>query len=258
MIYFLMAAVFIVGYIAIALEHNLHVDKAASALLTAIIIWTLLVFGADTLLVARTGNTSDAHAITELLNSELRHHLAEIAEILFFLMGAMVIVELIDAHHGFDTITNRIQTSHATTLLWIIGILTFFLSALLDNLTTTIVMISLLRKLVADKELRWWFAGIIVVCANAGGAWSPIGDVTTTMLWIGNQITAHQIITSLILPSLIAAILPIIALTFIIKGKQIQRPEGSNASPLAVKNNPLDDFLDNPLDKPQQSGDMLT
>ncbi|PNK60649.1 sodium:proton antiporter NhaD [Psychrobacter sp. FDAARGOS_221] len=224
MIYSLMALVFVLGYIAIALEHNVHVDKAASALLTAIIIWTLLVFGADTLLAEELAQ-SGSLPVTDLLNSELRHHLAEIAEILFFLMGAMVIVELIDAHDGFYAITSRIRTTSAIKLLWTIGTLTFFFSALLDNLTTTIVMVSLLRKLIEDKQMRWWYVGMVVVCANAGGAWSPIGDVTTTMLWIGSQVTASKIIVDLIVPSLIAAVVPLSILSIMFRGKKIVRPK---------------------------------
>lgn len=240
MIYSLMAVFFVLGYIAIALEHNLHVDKAASALLTAIIVWTLLVIGADTLLA---GQLVDGITSTTLINTELRHHLAEIAEILFFLMGAMVIVELIDAHDGFSAITNRIHTTSAVKLLWTIGILTFFFSALLDNLTTVIVMISLLRKLVANKTLRWWFVGTVVICANAGGAWSPIGDVTTTMLWIGNQITANRIIVDLIVPSMITAILPLIVLTFIFKGKKVRRPKPAQEPILSSNSNYLGNYV---------------
>ena len=250
MIYTLMAVVFVLGYLAIALEHNLHIDKAASALLTAVLIWVLLVFGADTLLANHLSVEEMAHGASHLLNAELRHHLAEIAEILFFLMGAMVIVELIDAHDGFNVITSRINTTNATTLLWIVGILTFFFSALLDNLTTTIVMVSLLRKLITDKNLRWWFAGIIVICANAGGAWSPIGDVTTTMLWIGNQITASRIMLDLIVPSLIAALIPLAMLTFKLKGRQVQKPQNkpllatANSNFLTTNPNQPDDELD--------------
>ena len=243
MIYSLMALIFVVGYLAIALEHNIHVDKAASALLTAILVWTLLVFGADTLLVDQVAN-SQSLGVSQFLNSELRHHLAEIAEILFFLMGAMVIVELIDAHDGFYAITSRIKTTSAVTLLWTIGILTFFFSALLDNLTTTIVMVSLLRKLVADKEMRWWYVGIVVICANAGGAWSPIGDVTTTMLWIGNQVTASKIIVDLIIPSLIAASVPLVILSFMFKGKEVFRPKQPKPMVPASSSNylgPVDD-----------------
>ncbi|WP_230655670.1 sodium:proton antiporter NhaD [Psychrobacter sp. I-STPA10] len=250
MIYTLMAVVFILGYLAIALEHNLHIDKAASALLTAVLIWVLLVFGADTLLANHLSGEEAMHGASHLLNTELRHHLAEIAEILFFLMGAMVIVELIDAHDGFSVITSRINTTNATTLLWIVGILTFFFSALLDNLTTTIVMVSLIRKLITDKTLRWWFAGIIVICANAGGAWSPIGDVTTTMLWIGNQITASRIMLDLIVPSLIAALIPLAVLSFKLKGRQVQKPQSkpvlatANTNYLTTNPNQQDDELD--------------
>lgn len=243
MIYSLMALVFVIGYIAIALEHNIHVDKAASALLTAILVWTLLVFGADTLLVEQLASP-ESLGVSQFLNSELRHHLAEIAEILFFLMGAMVIVELIDAHDGFYAITSRIKTTSAVTLLWTIGILTFFFSALLDNLTTTIVMVSLLRKLVADKEMRWWYVGMVVICANAGGAWSPIGDVTTTMLWIGNQVTASKIIVDLIVPSLIAAAVPLVVLSFFFKGKEVFRPKDSKPVPQASSINYLGPIAD--------------
>ncbi len=216
--YALMAIIFILGYLCIALEHPLKIDKAASAILTAVVCWTVLVFGAESILPALLAG--EGHGI----NTELRHHLGEISEILFFLMGAMTIVELIDAHDGFKVITNRIQTTKRVPLLWMIGFITFFLSAALDNLTTTIVMVSLLRKLVADKHERWFYVGIVVIAANAGGAWSPIGDVTTTMLWIGNQITASGIITQLFLPSLVCLVLPLIAASFFMKG-EFERPE---------------------------------
>lgn len=233
MIYTLMAVVFVLGYLMIALEYNIHVEKAASALLTATLLWTLLVFGADSLLATEIANhaaqgvhaVGESHGASTVLNEKLRENLSEIAEILFFLMGAMVIVETVDAHGGFSVITNRIKTTNAMKLLWIVGGLAFFLSALLDNLTTTIVMISLLRKLVADQKMRWWYAGMVVVAANAGGAWSPIGDVTTTMLWIGNQITASRIIVDIIVPSLIAAIVPLLVLSLSLRGKTVTRPE---------------------------------
>jgi Na+/H+ antiporter NhaD/arsenite permease-like protein len=154
----------------------------------------------------------------EFVGNQLMHHLGELAGILFFLLGAMTVVELIDAHDGFEIITEQIKTKSAVRLLWIIGILTFFLSAVLDNLTTTIVIISLLRKLIADKEQRLFFVGITVIAANAGGAWSPLGDVTTTMLWIGNQITAMQIIKMLFLPSAICLIVPLIIVSYKLKG----------------------------------------
>ena len=155
----------------------------------------------------------------------LVHHLFDIGSILFFLMGAMTIVELVDAHEGFDVITNRIKTTNAVTLIWIICVLTFFLSAILDNLTTTIVMVSLLRKLIKEKDMRWLFVGMVVVSANAGGAWSPIGDVTTTMLWIKGQLPhVGQMVVDLIIPSLVAMIVPLGILSYTLKGKQLERP----------------------------------
>jgi len=203
-----MIVVFVLGYAAIALEHPIKIDKAASALITGVLVWTLLVL---------TG--ADSHFIEE----ELLHHLSEISSILFFLLGAMTIVELVDAHEGFAIITDKITTTKKVKLLWIISVLTFFFSAALDNLTTSIVMISLLRKLIDDKYDRWFFAGIVVVAANAGGAWSPIGDVTTTMLWIGGQLSTSTIITTLFIPSLVAMVVPLLVLTFTMKGN-IARP----------------------------------
>src|SRR6187397_266078 len=189
----LIIIVFIVGYLAIAFEYPLRINKAASALLTGVICWSIY---------ALSGSDK------ELVSENLSHHLSEIAGILFFLLGAMVIVELIDAHDGFEIITERIQNTNKKKLVWAIGSVTFFLSAALDNLTTTIVMISLLRKLIPSHKDRLIFAGLVVIAANAGGAWSPIGDVTTTMLWIGNQITAGNIIIKTFLPSLICFIVP--------------------------------------------------
>ena len=206
MIYTLMLVVFVLGYAAIAFEHQLKIDKAAAALVTGVVTWTLYVFGS-------TGS----------VEGELLHHLSEIASILFFLIGAMTIVELVDAHEGFSVITDKIRTTNKVKLMWIIGILSFFFSAALDNLTTSIVMVSLLRKLIEDKKDRWFFAGMVVVAANAGGAWSPIGDVTTTMLWIGGQISAGEIIKVLIIPSIFTLLVPLIILSFKMKGN-ITRP----------------------------------
>ena len=205
----LMIAIFVLGYIAIALEHPFKIDKAASALITGVLVWTLFVLSG-----------ADQHFIEE----ELLHHLSEISSILFFLLGAMTIVELVDAHEGFAIITDKIKTTNKVKLLWIISILTFFFSAALDNLTTSIVMISLLRKLIEDKHDRWFFAGIVVVAANAGGAWSPIGDVTTTMLWIGGQLSTMTIVKTLFIPSLVAMLVPLIVLTFTMKG-EVARPK---------------------------------
>jgi Na+/H+ antiporter NhaD/arsenite permease-like protein len=161
---------------------------------------------------------------TEFVNEELGHHLSEIAAILFFLIGAMTIVELIDSHQGFRIITDLIKTSNARTLLWVISFITFFLSSALDNLTTAIVMVSLLRKIIADANTRRFYAGMVIIAANSGGAWSPIGDVTTTMLWIGGQISASNIMVTLIIPSLISMIIPLIVVTFTLKGN-LDKPE---------------------------------
>ena len=198
---FLIIAVFIVGYLAIALEHPLKINKSGTALLMGVLIWTIykLAFPEQDVI------------------GELGHHLIGITEILFFLMGAMTVVEVVDAHDGFNLITNRINTRNKLTLLWTIAIIAFFLSAILDNLTTTIVMISLTRKLVTEQKQRLFFAGMIVIAANAGGAWSPIGDVTTTMLWIGSQISALNIIKTLFLPSLVCLLVPLLTVTFFYK-----------------------------------------
>lgn len=194
--------VFVIGYLAITLEHPLKLNKAATALLTGVICWTVYAFSGT-----RTGE-----------NTELLYHTSEIAGILFFLLGAMTIVELIDAHDGFDLITSRISTVSRRKLLFIVGIAAFLLSALLDNLTTAIVMMSLVRKLVSDEKDRWYYGGIIIIAANAGGAWSPIGDVTTTMLWVGGQITSANIIAKLILPSLVSLTIPLLLMARTLKG----------------------------------------
>ena len=203
-----MIIVFVLGYMAIAFEHPIKVDKAASALLIGGICWALYAFSGV-----------DAHH----MNEHLSHHLVDIAEILFFLLGAMTIVELIDAHEGFSIITNKITTNKKVALMWILCIITFFFSAALDNLTTAIVMSALLTKLIKDREDLWMFAGMVILSANAGGAWSPIGDITTIMLWIGGQVTAANIITSVFLPSVVCALVPLIYLTFRLKG-EITRP----------------------------------
>ena len=208
MITTLMIIVFVLGYMAIALEHSIKVDKASSALIIGGLTWGLYAF---------TG--ADAHH----MNEHLAHHLVDIAEILFFLLGAMTIVELIDAHEGFSIITDKITTNKRVVLMWILSIITFFFSAALDNLTTAIVMSALLTKLIKDKENLWMFAGMVILSANAGGAWSPIGDITTIMLWIGGQVTASNIITSIFLPSVVCALVPLIYLTFKLKG-EVTRP----------------------------------
>jgi Na+/H+ antiporter NhaD/arsenite permease-like protein len=285
----------IIGYTIFVLEHPLKINKAATALITAGICWTLFMFsgylpkkiiveaeiagftaedvdaqviavleenlgkvkevdyittksseGKGSILISfkETAKMTEALAsvregvevskdlmpksaeikkveienTTEYVNEELGHHLSEIAAILFFLIGAMTIVELVDSHQGFRIITDIIKTSNARTLLWVISFITFFLSAALDNLTTAIVMVSLLRKIIADANTRRFYAGMVIIAANSGGAWSPIGDVTTTMLWIGGQISASNIMVTLIIPSLISMVIPLIVVTFTLKG----------------------------------------
>ncbi len=245
MIITLMIVVFVLGYMAIALEHPIKVDKAASALLIGGITWALFAFGVFDII----GNESkkflefiefyklenpnktlewislNYHELKiHFLGHELAHHLVDIAEILFFLLGAMTIVELIDAHEGFAIITDKITTNKKVALMWILCTITFFFSAALDNLTTAIVMAALLSKLIKDKEDLWMFAGMVILSANAGGAWSPIGDVTTIMLWIGGQVSAANIITSVFLPSVVCALVPLIYLSFRLKGS-VTRPE---------------------------------
>lgn len=212
--------VFVVGYLCIVAEHPLRIDKAAIALVTGVLCWALYTFADHSALVGVSHGTQDAAAIIE---GQLLHHLQEIAGILLFLMGAMTVVELVDAHEGFRTITDRIKTTNKVKLMWLIGLISFFLSAALDNLTTAIVMISLTRKLIEDSKTKWMFGGIIIIAANAGGAWSPIGDVTTTMLWVGKQITSGEIIREVFLCSLVSMIVPLAILSFRMKGN-VERP----------------------------------
>jgi Na+/H+ antiporter NhaD/arsenite permease-like protein len=233
----LIIIVFVIGYICIALEHTIKINKTASAILTGVICWTLFALSSPTEsllgsahfsnylegLKLDVGNAFNSLGQQELfigfVGSELSGHLAQISEILFFLMGAMTIVELVDAHHGFRFITDRIKTQNAKSLLWIICWVTFFLSSVLDNLTTSIVMVSLIRKLIPNKDTRLFFAGMIVIAANAGGAWTPIGDVTTTMLWIGGQISTLGIMKVMFIPSVLCMLVPLIYLSFTMKGE---------------------------------------
>ncbi len=227
---FLILGVFVLGYVFIALEHSIQIDKAASALVTGTVCWALFVLGYDeapahlTEAFASFSEGSSHGSLAYFFEHRLLHHMEEISSILFFLMGAMTIVELVDAHEGFRVITDRITTNNKVKMLWIICILTFFFSALLDNLTTSIVMVSLLRKLIDDRQTRWMFAGMVVIAANAGGAWSPIGDVTTTMLWIGGQLSTGVIVTHLILPSIVALVVPLVVISLRTRG-DIVRPE---------------------------------
>lgn len=198
--------VFVLAYAAIALEHPLKINKSASALIGAGLLWTIYAL-----------SSNDAHLVSENLSESLM----ATAQIVFFLMGAMTIVEVVDAHNGFEVITSRIKTTRLSTLMWMVGFVTFFLSAILDNLTTTIVMVSLMKKLLGKRDDRLFFAGIIVIAANAGGAWTPIGDVTTTMLWIGGQITAAEIMKGLFLPSLVNMIVPLAVTSYMLGNRPV-------------------------------------
>jgi len=205
--------VFALGYLAITLEHTIKINKSATALITAVLCWTLIISNA---------------ASKELIIEQLSHHLSSISEIVFFLLGAMTIVEIIDAHDGFQNITESIKTTNKTKLIWLISVITFFLSAVLDNLTTTIVMISILNKLIEDKKTKWLLLGLVIISSNAGGAWSPIGDVTTTMLWIGGQISPLNIIQQTFLASLVSMIVPTLIINYIIKGNIELKPNVEN------------------------------
>lgn len=223
-------AVFILGYLAITLEHSIKIDKLIPALLMMALAWAGVAFGLDNF---TTWFDSGAHQMVDgfkdlPLNGEhgaiskmgwfegtLLHHFGKTCEILIFLVGAMTIVEIIDHFDGFATIKNFIKTNSKRKLLWIVAVLAFVLSAIIDNLTATIVLITILRKLIDDNKTRIWFAGLIIIAANAGGAWSPIGDVTTTMLWMGHKVTAEKLIEYLILPSLMCMVVPTLIASFL-------------------------------------------
>lgn len=233
--FILMIVIFVLGYVAIALEHPLKVDKTASALIIGSLCWVVYILDVENVLSLGYSNSWKEFQLlfpllqgTEamrhfIVDHEIINHIGEIGEILFFLLAAMTIVEVVDHHHGFKIITDRITATKKIKLLWMMSLLTFFMSSMLDNLTTTIVMVALLRKLINDKQTRWFFASMLVLAANAGGAWSPIGDVTTIMLWIGGQITALNIIKDVFLPSLVCIVVPLVVLSFTMKG-HVTRP----------------------------------
>jgi Na+/H+ antiporter NhaD/arsenite permease-like protein len=223
-------AIFVLGYLAIALEHQIHINKAASALLTGVLCWTVYALNYSQLVPqelfdAWLGShaSGDGDALSAklhfLVDGQLMHGFAETAGILFFLIGAMTIVELVDAHEGFSLITRYIRADKPATLLWIVTWLAFFMSAVLDNLTTTIVMVSVLRKLVLDREMRLLFVGMIVIAANAGGAWTVIGDVTTTMIWMKNKIGEWEVIRDLLLASIACLLVPLVLITPRLRGR---------------------------------------
>ncbi|KAF0144856.1 MAG: NhaD family sodium/proton antiporter [Nitrospirae bacterium] len=203
----MVAVVFVLAYATIALEHPIKINKSATALIAAGLMWTLYSFASP------LGAEGVSHQLTEKL--------AETAAIVFFLICAMTIVEVTDSHGGFEVITSRIKATKLTSLLWIIGFIAFYLSAILDNMTTTIVMVALMKRLLKEHKQRLFFAGIIVIAANAGGAWTPIGDVTTTMLWIGGQITTGAIMKGLWIASMINLLIPLIIASFMLKGNVV-------------------------------------
>lgn len=202
----LLITIFILGYFSIAMEHSLKIDKLIPALAMMAFLWALIAVNHLEVFEIIPGIGKESHHIEGVL----LHHLGKTAEILFFLMGAMTIVEIIDYFDGFSTIKSFIKTKSKVKLLWLFSSLAFVLSAIIDNLTATIVLITILQKIVSDKETRLWFAGLIVIAANAGGAWSPIGDVTTTMLWIANKVSASQLIIHVLIPSIICYAIPTI------------------------------------------------
>jgi Na+/H+ antiporter NhaD/arsenite permease-like protein len=214
--------IFIIGYLSITLEHPLKLDKTVPALIMAALIWAVLAVGfysgwfdvINTEEQAFNFLKGGEHA-EEGFNGTLLHHLGKTAEILIFLIGAMTIVEIIDLHRGFEVLKGAVKTKSKKRLLWIIGILAFFLSAIIDNLTATIVLVTLLRKLIHTREDRIWYAAMVIIAANAGGAWSPIGDVTTTMLWIANKVTAAGLIEFVVIPSIVCFALPFIVASYL-------------------------------------------
>ncbi|MFA5848226.1 MAG: sodium:proton antiporter NhaD [Thermodesulfovibrionales bacterium] len=203
----MVAVVFVLAYATIALEHPIKINKSATALIAAGLMWTLYSFASP------LGAEGVSHQLTEKL--------AETAAIVFFLICAMTIVEVTDSHGGFEVITSRIKAKKLTSLLWIIGFITFYLSSILDNMTTTIVMVALMKRLLKEHKQRLFFAGIIVIAANAGGAWSPIGDVTTTMLWIGGQVTTLNIMKTTWIASMVNLLVPLTIASFMLKGNVV-------------------------------------
>jgi Na+/H+ antiporter NhaD/arsenite permease-like protein len=205
----LLIAVFVMTYAAIAFEHPIKINKSATALIGAGLLWTIYaILGPD----------------AKVVETAMGESLMSTAQIVFFLIGAMTIVEVVAAHNGFEVITARIRTTQLSSLMWLVGFVTFFLSAILDNLTTTIVMVSLMKKLLDKREDRLFFAGMIVIAANAGGAWTPIGDVTTTMLWIGGQVTTVEIMKGLFIPSMINLLVPLSVTAYMLRGRLVEAP----------------------------------
>ena len=220
--------VFILGYMAIALEHPLKTDKTASALLLGMLLWTMYAVG------VLSGDIFPDRNM-DLLNGSIIEHMGDISEILFFLIGAMTVVELVDVHGGFSVITDKITTRKKRRLLWLLCFVTFFMSSVLDNLTTSIVMVMLLRKLISSQKERWIFGSMIVIAANSGGAWSPIGDITTIMLWVRGNVTTEGIMTRVFLPSIASMVVPLLLISYKLKGEEEQKNRDGEAEKACVK-----------------------
>lgn len=227
-------SIFIIGYLLIVFEHPIQINKSATALLTGMGCWVAIA-----LMQPETQWTefSEGQSYSHFVSEHLSEHLSKIAEILFFLLGAMTIVEVIDSHHAFRKITNQIKTTKVIPLVWILSFVAFFLSAILDNLTASIVMVSLMRKLIHEPKLRMNISALVVIAANAGGAWSPIGDVTTTMLWVGGQISSGGIITNLFIPSLINLIVPLLIVSYIVRNEKPNTNIDKNAEERVMGDN---------------------
>lgn len=236
--FYVMIILFVIGYLCIALEHPLKINKAAFALFLGVTMWVLYVIAGEGIFDVtgygagfeefKLEHPDSVHPFIDFLTThELIEHLGDIAEILFYLMGAMTVVELIDTYQGFSIITDHIKTTNKVKLLWVLSFITFFFSAILDNLTTAIVMVTLLRKLIPDKHDRWFFGGMVILAANSGGAWSPIGDVTTIMLWVAGKISTGAVMTHALIPSLVSMIIPLIIVSFVERGEidASQRPK---------------------------------
>ncbi|WP_251620710.1 sodium:proton antiporter NhaD [Odoribacter lunatus] len=247
-----MMLLFIIGYVLIALENKTGINKTAIALILSILLWTLYI-SLPPAQIINTDKTDFQNYITEktslkqeslqiqsqdfIINNQIIDHLGDISEILLYLLGAMTIVSLIDVHHGFNNITQKIHTRSKKKLLWLVSLLTFFLSAILDNMTTALIMVTLLSKMLNSAKERWLFGSIIVIAANAGGAWTPIGDITTIMLWIGNNITSGHIMQTLFLPSLISCLIPVFIASFSLKGELsiVTAPSASSNATISKK-----------------------
>jgi len=240
MMFYLIVVFFVIGFAAITLERKLPVDKAAIALATAALVWIFIAFGGEAIYAATPSfqnylqTRPDATVMEFITRHELTGHLGRISELLLFLLGTMTIVKIIDSHGGFNILAKIIKTTDRVKLLWIFSFMTFFMSAVFDNLTTTVVMITLMWRMVSGENTRWYFASMIVIAANSGGVWSPIGDITTIMLWVGGQVSAWSIILQLFVPGLICMLVPLVFLSLGMKGVTVPPVRGDRVKSQAL------------------------